>query len=166
MIKTFAAAAAIIAVVLVKSYLISVSVKDFKPVIGEWTGTIIYKDYTSGKPFTMPANVVVEKDKSNEHHLILRFAYPEEPKANGNDTLVFSRDGRQLNGEMVISKEKNEQGLLQVVTERTGVDGNDNRSAILRHIYTIGKKTFIIRKEVRFGGEEEFIMRNEFNMSR
>jgi hypothetical protein len=166
MIKTFTVTAAIIALVLVKSYLISVSVKDFKPITGAWTGTITYKDYTSGKPFTMPANVVVEKDKSNEHHLILRFAYPEEPKANGNDTLVFSRDGRQLNGEMVISKEKNAEGLLQVVTEKNGVDGNDNRTAILRHIYTIGKRSFIIRKEVRFDGEQQFIMRNEFKMSR
>ncbi|HUR66988.1 MAG TPA: hypothetical protein VMZ03_11630 [Chitinophagaceae bacterium] len=109
-----------------------ISVKDLKPALGSWKGTITYKDYTSGKPFTMPANMVVEKDKSNEQRLILRYEYPKEPTANANDTLVFSADKKQINGELVISKENTAGGILKVITEKTGVDGNDNRPALFK----------------------------------
>lgn len=166
MIRSFAAAAFIIAIVLFKSYSFSVYVKDFKPVSGAWTGIITYKDHTSGKPFSMPASLAVEKDSTNEYRLILRYSYPQEPVANGNNTLVLSPDGKQINGELVVSKERDAKGILKVVTEKTGMDGNDDRKAILKHIYFIGKKTFIIRKEVTLEGEDEFMMRNEYTMSR
>ena len=144
----------------------TVSVKDFKPALGKWKGTITYLDYSSGKPFTMPANVTISKHNNNTQRLILAFAYPEEPKANGNDTLVISSDGMQIDGAAVVSKNKNSDGNLEIVTEKLGIDGNDNRKAILKHIYTIGKKIFINRKEVKFDGEEKFILRNEYSMKR
>jgi len=55
---------------------------------------------------------------------------------------------------------------LQIITETNGVDGNDNKKALIKHIYTISKKTFIKRKEVKFEEEDKFIMRNEFKMFR
>ena len=144
----------------------AVSVKDFKPAFGKWKGTLTYLDYSSGKPYTMPANIIIRKDKKNDHRLILSFEYPNEPKANGNDTLVVSNDGLQIDGAMITSKEKSAKGDLQVITEKPGIDGNDNRKAVIKHVYTIGTKTFISRKEVRFDGEETFIMRNEYKMIR
>ncbi len=144
----------------------SVTVKDFKPAFGKWKGSLTYLDYSSGKPYTMPAKVTISKDINKVHQLILAFVYPDEPKANGNDTLVISDDGLQVNGAMVVSMKKNSDGTLEIITEKNGLDGNDNRKAILRHIYSIGKKKFSNRKEVRFDGEEKFILRNEFKMSR
>jgi hypothetical protein len=143
-----------------------VIVKDFKPAFGKWKGSLTYLDYSSGKPYTMPANVIISKNGNNTQQLILAFAYPDEPKANGNDTLVISDDGLQIDGSMVVSKKKNSDGALEIITERNGVDGNDNRKAAIRHIYIINKKKFISRKEVRFDGEEKFILRNEYAMSR
>ena len=144
----------------------TVSIKDFKPAFGKWKGSLTYLDYSSGKPYTMPANVTISKDGNNTHQLILAFVYPDEPKANGNDTLVISDDGLQVDGAMVVSKKKNNDGTLEIITEKNGADGNDNRKAIIRHIYSIGKKKFSNRKEVRFDTEEKFIMRNEYVMSR
>jgi hypothetical protein len=143
----------------------TVSVKDFKPAFGKWEGTLTYLDYTSGKPYTMPCNITVSKDESNGSRLILAYEYPNEPKANGNDTIVISTDGRMIEDEQVVSKEK-ENGLKKIITEKNAVDGNDNRKAIIRHIYSIGKKSYSVRKEVKFDGEEKWILRNEYKMSR
>ena len=143
-----------------------VSVKDFKPAFGKLKGSLTYLDYSSGRPYTMPANIIISRDNTNDHRLIFAFEYPDEPKASGNDTLIISNDGLQVDGAAVISKKKNREGYLEIVTEKNGIDGNDNRKAVLKHIYTIGKKMFSNRKEVRFDGEEKFILRNEYKMSR
>jgi hypothetical protein len=143
----------------------TVSVKDFKPAFGKWEGSLTYLDYSSGKPYTMPANITVSANPQNGRQLILAFEYPNEPKANGNDTLIISGDGTMLNGAMVVSKQKSK-GLLEIITERNGVDGNDRKKAVIRHIYSIGKKSFSNRKEVRFDGEDKWIMRNEYKMTR
>ena len=143
-----------------------VSVKDFKPAFGKLKGTLTYLDYSSGKPYTMPANITISRDNNNEQQLILAIVYPDEPKANGNDTLVISNNGLQIDGAFVVSKKKTSEGLLEIVTEKNGIDGNDNRRAVLKHIYTISKKAFSSRKEVRFDGEEKFILRNEYKMTR
>ena len=143
----------------------SVSVKDFKPAYGKWTGTITYLDYTSGKPFTMPANVTISKNNKDARQLIFAFEYPQEPKANGNDTLIISEDGMMIDDTKVTSKESRD-GVLQILTEKEGVDGNDNKKALIRYVYSISKKSFVKRKEVRFDGQDIFIMRNEFKMSR
>lgn len=147
------------------SVTITVSVNDFKPAFGKWEGTITYLDYTSGKPFTMPCNITLTKDNTNDHQLILALDYPQEKKANGNDTLVISSDGTMIDGATVVSRKK-EDDVLIITTDKNGIDGNDDKKAILRHIYTIGRKTFSIRKEVKFDGEDKWIMRNEYKMGR
>lgn len=143
-----------------------VSVKDFKPAFGSWAGTLTYLDYSSGKSFSMPAKVIISRDKTNKHQLILAFNYPDEPKANANDTLVISKDGLAIDGAMVISKEVTNSKGMKIITEKEGVDGNDNRKAIIRHLYIITKTTFLSRKEVKFEGFKEFILRNEFSLRR
>jgi hypothetical protein len=144
---------------------LTVSIKDFKPAFGKWRGTLTYLDYTSGKPYTMPCNITVRKDESNSNQVILAYEYPNEPKANGKDTIIISTDGRMIDDEQVVSKEKGN-GLLKIISERNGVDGNDSKKAVIRHVYSIGKKSFSVRKEVRFDGDEKWILRNEYKMSR
>ena len=144
---------------------VSVSVKDFKPAFGKWKGTLTYLDYTSGKPYTMPCNITVNPVDSNPQQLVIAYEYPDEPKANGNDTLVISGDGKMIDDGTVIVKEKIG-GLLKVITEKNGVDGNESRKAQIRLIYEAGKKSFSIRKEVKFEGEEKWILRNEYKMAR
>lgn len=143
----------------------SVSTRDFKPVLGNWKGTLTYLDYTSGKPYTMPANITVSINAQNSKQLILAIEYPNEPKANGNDTLTISSDGKMMDRDMVISKQKSK-GILEVITERNDVDGNEKKKALIRHIYSVSKKMFTNRKEVKFEGEEKWILRNEYKMSR
>lgn len=145
---------------------LAIKKNDFKSLVGEWKGSLTYLDYGSGKPYTMAANITIPKSNIRGNMLILTIEYPGEPKANGNDTLGISDDRSKFDGARIISRKKKTDGDLEIITEKDGADGNDNRKAVLRHIYSIGKKRFSARKEVRFNGEESFILRNEFSMTR
>ncbi len=143
-----------------------VSVNDFTPALGPLKGTLTYLDYTSGKPFTMPANVTISVSAGKPNGIILALDYPKEPQANGNDTLVISNGGALLNGGKIVSKKQLADGSLEIITDKEGMDGNDNKKALLRHIYNISKTKFSNRKEVKFEGTVVWILRNEYTFSR
>lgn len=147
------------------AFTLKVSVKDFKPVFGKWEGTLTYLDYTSGKPYTMPCNINISADKSNPFQLLFAVEYPNEPKANGIDTIRISKGGDMIDDESLISKEK-KRGVLRIVTEKNGVDGNDSRKALLRYTYEADRNSFSKKKEVKFEGEEKWIVRHEYKMTR
>lgn len=142
-----------------------VSLKDLQKACGHWTGSLTYIDYSSGKPYTMPADLEVKRiGKTN------RFAfanlYPDEPNANDTDTLTLAADGKSLNGETVKSRRKLSNGDIEVVTEEAGRDGNDNKPATFRHTYLFGKTKFSRKKEVQFQGETTWIKRHEYRYER
>ncbi len=60
----------------------TVSPEDLGTLLGEWAGgSIIYMDYSTNKPFSMPAKVLVKQSK-NGYQLTLDIRYPKEPHAN------------------------------------------------------------------------------------
>ena len=138
---------------------------DFKTLIGYWEGSLTYLDYTSNKPFSMPANILV-KDFKNSNLIICSLIYPKEPNANSLDTMFISEDGRLLNNDFVKIKSRYNNDSIKVVTEITGTDGNDNKGAIIRHTYILGKHSYSIKKEVQFVGQNQWILRNEYNLLR
>jgi len=80
-----------------------VSIDELNIVLGEWTGSLIYKNYSDGSLFTMPVNLTVsEGDKANE--LTLYYACPYEPHANSSGILKLSKKGHKLNGHKLIAK--------------------------------------------------------------
>lgn len=143
----------------------SVSSNDFKALVGQWKGSLTYLDYSSNKPFSMPAEIKVENfEKTNAIRYFI--SYPEEPKANEYDTLFISENGTMLNGEKITSKKiDNEKGLI-IITESKGVDGNDDKPALFRHTYTISSKNYAMKKEVQFVGEKEWLLRNSYSFSK
>lgn len=141
----------------------TVTKDDLKVLFGEWTGTLTYIDYSSNKPYTMPANLIVEQGK-NENQILLINNYPNEPKANSKDKIKISKNGELLDNKKVNSKEKLSDGQIQIITEYSGKDNNKN--AFIRNIYIIGEKQFVIRKEVKFENSDEWLMRNEYNYNR
>jgi hypothetical protein len=139
-----------------------VSPEDFKILVGSWKGSLTYLDYQSGKPYTMPADLKVERiDKSNSY--ILFNIYPNEKSANSIDTLKIGSDGRSIGSEQIKTRRKLKNGDLEIVTEKSGTDGNDNRPAIFRYTYTIGKDSYKKRKDVQFTGETTWINRHEYS---
>ena len=140
----------------------TVSAKDFKTLVGSWQGALTYLDYSSGKPYTMPADVAVKRLKKT-NTFILSNVYPNETNANSLDTLTISPDGKLIGTELVKSKKRLDNGDLEIVTEELGKDGNDDKPAILRHTYTVGKTIFKKRKDIQFQGETIWINRHEYS---
>ena len=140
-----------------------ITTNDLKTVIGEWTGSLTYMDYSSNKPYSMPAEVKVEAGK-NEFQYILNYSYPNEPKANSKGKFEVSKDGRQVNKKEVISIERTEMDGLIVKTEHSGKD--NRKKAVIRNIYIISEAKFVIRKEVRFENTSEWLQRNEYSFTR
>jgi hypothetical protein len=141
----------------------SITPADLKIVMGHWEGSITYLDYSTNKPFTMPADLVVEQGK-DENKLVLNNIYPDEPRANNSDKIRITKNGQLLNKHEVTSREEIESGLLQIQTEHEGKD--DNKKALIRYTYIIGTDIFVIRKEVQFNKDGDWIRRSEFNYSR
>ena len=141
----------------------AVTTADLQKLEGPWTGSLTYIDYSSNKPYTMPANLRVAKT-NKDTQLTLYNIYPNEPKANNKDKLKISKDGLQLNNQPVKSREILNNGDLQIITEYEGKD--NNKKALIRNIYLLGEKQFIIRKEVKYEDSDEWFKRNEFNYKR
>ncbi|NNJ52803.1 MAG: hypothetical protein HKP17_06505 [Ignavibacteriaceae bacterium] len=141
----------------------TISSSDFKPLIGSWSGTLTYLNYSDGTPFSMPVELrIVQTEETN--NFTLYFTFPDEPEANSAETVSISDGGTMLNGEPVISKQLLEDGNLEIVTESMGADANE--PATIRQTYIIGAEVFVTRKDVLFEDQEEWLNRNEFNFKK
>ena len=139
-----------------------ISANEFEILVGSWQGSLTYLDYSSGKPYTMSANIDIKRiGKTNE--FIFSNIYPKEQNANSVDTLILAKDGAGINDETVSSKRKLSDGNTELVTEILGKDGNDQKPAMIRHTYIFGKELFIKTKYVQFVGQAEWIKRNEYS---
>lgn len=138
---------------------------DIAMMCGSWEGTLTYLDYSSGKPYTMPANVVISTINASDH-LLVQMMYPDEPNANSSDTLHVFGDGGRIDGEKVISRDVMADGTVKIVSEERGKDGNDNSSATFRFTRTISKVAYVVVKEVRFDGSEQWIVRHTYSYKR
>lgn len=139
--------------------------KDFQKLSGSWQGSLTYLDYTSGNPYTMPANIDVKRI-SNTNQFTFFHIYPDEMNANSTDTVVISKDGKYIDLEFVKSRRKLNNGVIEIITEEIGTDGNDHKPATFKHTYTLSKNIFKIRKDVQFIGENDWIKRHEYSYTR
>ncbi len=139
--------------------------KDLQPLSGHWKGTLTYLDYSSNKPYTMPADVGI-KPLKKFNAFIFSNIYPNEPKANSADTVFITGNGTMIDGATVKSKRKLGDGNTVIVTERMARDGNDNKPATIRITYTFGNNIFTNIKDVQFEGQSEWIKRHEYNYTR
>lgn len=142
-----------------------ISTNDLKPLIGIWNGSLTYLDYSSGKPYSMPANIEF-KQGAKPNQLLIFNSYPNEPKANSIDTLNILENGKMINNEYVKSILKIKNNTKQIITEYKGTDGNDNKPAIIRHTYTFGTDHYSNRKDVKFDGENIWIKRHEYKYAK
>jgi hypothetical protein len=140
-----------------------ISSDELNSLMGEWTGSLTYMDYSTNEPFSMPANVTVKPGK-NDNQILLFHEYPNEPQANSKSKVTVSKEGSAINGNPLVSRENLENGSTQFTTETTGKDNNEK--ALIRNVYIVGEKRFVIRKEVKFESSEEWLIRNEFNYTR
>ncbi len=139
------------------------SPEDFRVVAGSgWKGHLSYLDYSSEALSKIP--VEIEVDEPNGRSLSYAIRYPGETQYNSREKIQFSRDGRELNDGLIIARKRNDYGDLMLVTTYQGKD--DNRRADIRVTYAIGSTAFSISKEVRFEGESDYFLRNQYSLVR
>lgn len=141
----------------------SLQVKDLSSSVGSWEGKLTYLDYSSGKPYTMSANIKISLTE-NKKGYVLGYEYPNEPQANSKDTTFINEN--LFGKDKIIEFKKATDGGFTLVTELEGEDGNDNKKATLRHTYFLKSNTYSIIKDVKFEGTDKWIKRNEYLLNR
>lgn len=141
----------------------SFQVKDLSNSVGRWEGKLTYLDYSSGKPYTMLANIMIDLT-SDKKGYVMGYEYPKEPQENSKDT-SFIIDNF-FDKEKIVEFKKDSDRGFRLVTEKEGEDGNDHKKAILRHTYQLISNTYSIKKEVKFEGSNVWIKRNEYLLNR
>ena len=137
----------------------SVQVKDLSSSVGGWEGKLTYLDYSSGKLFTMLANIKIGLTADTKGYVI-GYEYPKEPHANSKDTTFIV--GNYFGKDKIVEFTKYSDAEYKMTTEVDGNDGNDNKKAVLRHTYLLKSNTFSVTKEVKFEGSDKWIKRNEY----
>lgn len=141
----------------------SIQINDLSASVGIWKGKLTYLDYSSGKPYTMPANIKISLSVDKRGY-IMGYEYPDEPHANSKDTTYVN--GKLFGKDKIVEFNKNTEGGYTLVTEIEGEDGNDHRKAILRHTYILKTNTFSVVKDVKFDGTDKWIKRNEYLLNK
>jgi len=141
----------------------SFQIKNLSNSIGKWEGKLTYLDYSTGKPYTMSANIKISLTE-NMNGYIMGYEYPKEPQANSKDTTYIVN--KLFGKDKIVEFKKAADGGFSLVTEIVGEDGNDNKKAVLRHIYILKLNTFSIIKDVKFEGTDKWIKRNEYLLNR
>lgn len=143
----------------------AVKPEDFRLLTGDrWTGTLVYLDYGSNKEVSILSNLTVNESKEKDPTWIFEYEYPKEPNANSKETVKLSGNGTRINDEVVVKRERINNGVLRLVTERRGKD--NDRDALFRYTYLIDESSFSITKEVRPEGSTTFFERNRYSWRR
>ena len=142
-----------------------VAAEDLRGLTGaRWTGTLTYLDYRSNNKVSIPSNLRVTQADEGGSAWVFEYEYPEEPKANGKQTLKISDDGTVFDGERVVERAGLGGGGFRLVTVKRGKD--NEKEALFRFTYTLEGSAFSIKKEVRPEGAAEFFERNTYSWKR
>jgi len=130
---------------------------------GFWKGSLTYLDYSSGKPFTMAAELAVYTIPGG---LVIQTSYPDEPQANGADTLHIKNGDTSFMGSRITAFAADSAGNFELTTQYHGPDGNDQKPALIRKKYTVKNNRYTLQKEVLFDGTSDWIIRHTYRFSR
>ncbi len=137
---------------------------DFDSLINkQWSGTLTYLDYGTGKPVSILSELKVTHSVKGAGIYTWATSYPQEPSHNSVDELVISKDGSVLDGENVRSREFLADGTLKIIAQTEGID--NNKKAIYRITYLLGKSFYKRTKEVCYVGENTYFTRNELSLA-
>jgi hypothetical protein len=140
-----------------------ISKEDLLTLTGEqWKGKLTYLDYSSNTRTSIYANLFVKQSSNDPNTFYFEHEYPKEPHANSIDTVILSKDGKQVNKERVRKKEKIG-NIMRIVTE---LDEAERAGIIFRFTYLIGSNLFSIKKEEKRLTDTAFFTRNVYEYQR
>ena len=125
-----------------------------------WTGTLTYLDYSTNRKVSIPSTLQVTPVEGQTLSFTFDYQYPDEPHARSTSTLTITADGKEFAGARIVERRGSASGPLILVMEKMGRD--NDREALIRHTYQIETGRLSIRKEVRYTGITQFLLRNEY----
>ena len=138
---------------------------DIQQLVGRrWTGTLTYMDFSSKKTTSIPSTLTVVRDSSQPATWVWNIGYTDEPQYDSGLSVTLREDGRFLQDERVLRRRKSADGSVEIVTETKGKD--DNRPAILRHVYRFGRTEASRQLLVKVEGSSTFFQRHIYRWSR
>ena len=132
-----------------------------------WAGMLTYTDYGSNKRVSIPSTLTVKEATESAGDAsvwVFEYEYPDEPKANGKQTLKLDVGGGLFDGETVVERTGLDGGGFRLVTVKRGRD--NDKDALFRFTYTLDGSAFSVKKEVRPEGGAEFFERNRSSWKR
>jgi hypothetical protein len=143
----------------------TMSATTLKSLIGCWQGTLNYSGTMIRKPFTTTSELIIRQlGRSNKFEFVN--AYTKDAHDNKSDTITISSNGRKLNNDAIKSKRNTGDGNMEIVTEALGFDHDNNKKAMIRQTYTIGKQLYSYKKQVQPEGQADWLDREEFTYTR
>ncbi|MEQ8626479.1 hypothetical protein [Ekhidna sp.] len=128
---------------------------------GQWTGDLVYLDYSSNKEVKIPVEVSIEKVKEAKYKF--NYVYPKEPKANSKSNVTIDLEKMTIEGNRIAEiNERN--GQWTIVAYSTGKD--NGQKAIFIKTYVIGETSLSIKKGVQYISSDERFMRNEYRLKK
>jgi hypothetical protein len=143
----------------------TISPATLKQLTGCWHGTLNYSGTIIRKPYTTTAELIVKQIGTSSKFEFLHI-YTQNPNENIADTFTISADGKELNNENIISGRCTADGNLEIVTASQGFDHDNNKAAIIRQTYTIGKQHYSYKKEIQLEGQTDWLTRQDFTYVR
>jgi hypothetical protein len=145
------------------------SLSDFEFLEGQWQGELIYLDYRDdASRVTLPTFLRCELSKKGDAlRLEYRYNEPDGSEVDGFELLRVPGEPKTLFFDglwTVTAVERDGDSRLRVVLEREGRD--NDREARLRKTIERDRDALLLRKEVRYQGAAEFLVRNEYQLSR
>ncbi|MCW3464916.1 hypothetical protein [Chitinophaga nivalis] len=127
-----------------------------------WSGSLIYRDYSTQKLVSIPTALTVTVSVKGTGSYNFKTSYPKEPSHDNLQVIAITNKGQTIDGENVKARTLLPEGTLTFVTERKGVD--NDREALFRFTYRIGKTSFSRKQEVCYVGDSTWFMRNELSL--
>lgn len=141
------------------------SADDLKVLEGpKWVGNLTYLDYGSNKKVSIKSNVTITRNPAHFAAWDFAYEYPDEPKANSKSQVTLEAGGTIFDGKTVIERKKTADGTLTIVAIKDGTD--NNKKALFRYTYTVGKSSFTVKKDVQLEGSTEYFERNTYSWTR
>lgn len=136
---------------------------DLAPLHGVWSGELMYIDYETAQPTTIPATLAVVPVGTRAWSM--GFGYTEEPQANEMDTVLLPPGGRSFDALSVAQVRHFGRDSVRVTLEGNSED--DGKQVVVRKTWTAGPRRCTLRKETRpREGEPAFTLRHEYRFMR
>lgn len=143
----------------------SVTKKDFKKVVGCWKASMNYPGTMIRKPHSASGSVRI-RQIGKAPKFVLNYTFSDKPGDATTDTIIISKAGKQINDAAITSKQYMRNGRLQIVAEREGLDNESNQRATFRYTYVLGKRSYSVKKEIKKGKEDEWMLREDCKYTR